>query len=90
MPLIAVDAVSHTYAAQRLPVLHGVSVELTEHRIGVIGANGSGKSTFARLLNGLIVPDRGTVTVDGHDTRRDGKQYDSWWVSASPTPTRRS
>ncbi len=74
MPLIAVDAVSHTYAAQRLPVLHDVSVELTEHRIGVIGANGSGKSTFARLLNGLIVPDRGTVTVDGHDTRRDGKR----------------
>ena len=58
MPLIAVRGVSHTYAAQRRPVLRDVSVELSEHRIGVIGANGSGKSTFARLLNGLIVPDR--------------------------------
>ena len=74
MPLIAVDGVSHTYATQRRPVLHDVTVELGEHRIGVIGANGSGKSTFARLLNGLVVPDRGTVTVDGHDTRRDGKR----------------
>ncbi|HEY5787003.1 MAG TPA: ABC transporter ATP-binding protein [Microlunatus sp.] len=74
MPLIAADGVSHTYGAQRRPVLHDVTVELFEHRIGVIGANGSGKSTFARLLNGLILPDRGTVTVDGHDTRRDGKR----------------
>jgi biotin transport system ATP-binding protein len=74
VPLIAVDGVSHTYATQRRPVLHDVTVELGEHRIGVIGANGSGKSTFARLLNGLVVPDRGTVTVDGHDTRRDGRR----------------
>jgi biotin transport system ATP-binding protein len=74
VPLIAVDGVSHTYATQRRPVLHDVTVELGEHRIGVIGANGSGKSTFARLLNGLVVPDRGIVTVDGHDTRRDGRR----------------
>jgi biotin transport system ATP-binding protein len=70
VPLITVDGVSHTYAAQRRPVLHDVTVELSEHRIGVIGANGSGKSTFARLLNGLVVPDRGTVTVDGYDTKQ--------------------
>lgn len=73
MPLIEVEAVTHTYAAQRQPVLRDVSVRLSEQRIGVIGANGSGKSTFARLLNGLVVPDQGAVRVDGHDTRRDGK-----------------
>jgi biotin transport system ATP-binding protein len=72
VPLISVAGVSHTYPAQRRPVLREVTAELAEHRIGVIGANGSGKSTFARLLNGLIVPDRGTVRVDGLDTRRDG------------------
>ena len=33
-------------------------------KIGVIGANGSGKSTFARLLNGLVLPSTGRVTVD--------------------------
>ena len=74
MPLIDVDGVSHTYPAQRRPVLQDVTVHLTERRIGVIGANGSGKSTFARLLNGLVVPQTGTVTVDGHDTRRDGRR----------------
>ncbi|ARH95696.1 cobalt ABC transporter ATP-binding protein [Streptomyces sp. MOE7] len=52
-------------------VLDALDVELTEQRIGVIGANGSGKSTFARLLNGLVLPDEGTVLVGGHDTTKD-------------------
>ncbi|MEU5235968.1 energy-coupling factor ABC transporter ATP-binding protein [Streptomyces lydicus] len=52
-------------------VLDALDVELTEQRIGVIGANGSGKSTFARLLNGLVLPDEGTVLVGGHDTAKD-------------------
>ena len=58
----------------RHPVLHDVDLTLTERRIAVIGANGSGKSTFARLLNGLLLPTTGTVTVDGHDTRRAGRE----------------
>lgn len=54
--------------------LRDVDLTLTEQRIGVIGANGSGKSTFARMLNGLVTPTSGTVTVDGLDTARQGKQ----------------
>ena len=75
MPLIDVVAVSHSYfsGSGRRQVLTDVSVELSEPRIGVIGANGSGKSTFARLLNGLVLPDSGQVRVAGHDTRRDGR-----------------
>jgi biotin transport system ATP-binding protein len=53
-------------------VLRGITVSLTERRIGVIGANGSGKSTMARLINGLALPTSGSVTVLGHDTRRHG------------------
>lgn len=54
-------------------VLDDVSVALTERRIGVIGANGSGKSTFARLLNGLVEPTSGRVEVHGIDVTRDQK-----------------
>lgn len=55
-------------------LLDGISLELTQRRIVVIGANGSGKSTLLRLLNGLRLPTSGTVTVDGHDTANHGKQ----------------
>jgi biotin transport system ATP-binding protein len=71
MPLIDARGVSHRYC-DRI-VLAGVDVRLAEQRVGVVGANGSGKSTFARLLNGLVLPTEGSVSVDGHDTRRDGR-----------------
>ncbi|WP_243225787.1 energy-coupling factor ABC transporter ATP-binding protein [Microbacterium sp. CIAB417] len=52
-------------------VLTDVDVSLSERRIAVIGANGSGKSTFARLLNGLIAPTSGSVRVLGLDAVAD-------------------
>lgn len=76
MPEIRVTDVSHAFGdgpARRL-VLRDVDITLTEHRVGIVGANGSGKSTFVRLLNGLVRPDSGTVTVDGRDTVRDGRE----------------
>lgn len=48
--------------------LHPVNLTLTERRVGVIGLNGSGKTTFARLINGLAKPTVGRVTVDGRDS----------------------
>lgn len=53
-------------------ILRPLSLELTEHRIAVIGANGSGKSTLLRLLNGLVLPTSGTVTINGLDTQTQG------------------
>jgi biotin transport system ATP-binding protein len=38
----------------------------------MIGGNGSGKSTIARLINGLVTPTSGRVTVDGLDVARHG------------------
>lgn len=54
-------------------VLGPVDIEIAERRVGLLGLNGSGKSTLARLVNGLILPSAGRVTVDGLDTRTDGK-----------------
>ena len=76
MPVIEIERVTHAYAGPggSRVVLDDVSTRLTERRIGVVGANGSGKSTFVRLLNGLVVPDRGSVRVDGLDPRRQGRE----------------
>lgn len=64
---IELRGVAHRYGDR--PVLTDLDLHLTEARIGVVGVNGSGKSTFARLLNGLVVPTAGQVLVDGLDTR---------------------
>lgn len=54
-------------------VLDGLTLRLTEARIGVLGRNGSGKTTLLRLIAGLIAPDAGTVRVEGADPFADRK-----------------
>ncbi|MFN3364689.1 MAG: energy-coupling factor ABC transporter ATP-binding protein, partial [Allorhizobium sp.] len=53
--------------------LSPLTLSLIEPRIGVIGLNGSGKTSFARLIAGLAKPTSGTVTLDGLDTVADEK-----------------
>ncbi len=69
--MIEIRNVSHSFGDQ--PILHDISLTLSERRIAIVGANGSGKSTFARLLNGLLLPTSGEVLVDGINTEKDGK-----------------
>lgn len=69
--MIEFRSVSHSYGER--PILSDLSLTLAERRIAVLGCNGSGKSTLARMLNGLVVPGKGTVLVDGLDTRTDGR-----------------
>jgi len=69
--VITVEAVQH--CLEEKVILAGLSCDLVEARIGIIGANGSGKSSFARLLNGLVIPVTGRVIAHGHDTSREGR-----------------
>ncbi|MGO4956920.1 energy-coupling factor ABC transporter ATP-binding protein [Luteococcus sp. Sow4_B9] len=54
-------------------LLSGITADLTERRIAIIGANGSGKSTLLRLLNGLASATSGQLLVDGIDPAKDPK-----------------
>ena len=71
--MISVSQVDYSYAVSKGPsikALDGLSLDIQEGEfLAVIGKNGSGKSTFAKLLNALYIPDSGTVTVDGLDTK---------------------
>ena len=51
-------------------VLDNVSIQVREGEfLAVLGHNGSGKSTFAKHLNAILLPEGGTVWVDGKDTK---------------------
>ena len=65
-PIISARDVCFQYDdAERMAVNHvTLDVEKGEF-LAVLGRNGSGKSTFAKLLNALILPTAGTVEVDG-------------------------
>lgn len=66
--MLVLDHVSVTKAGRT--ILAGLDLSLPQHRIGVVGRNGSGKSTFARLLNGLESPTGGTVSWRGPEGER--------------------
>ncbi|MFY9331935.1 MAG: ABC transporter ATP-binding protein [Candidatus Nanopelagicales bacterium] len=73
--MICFNNVGLTYEDRN--VLNEITCELNEPRVGIIGANGSGKSSLLRLINGLTTPTTGTVTVDGLDPTDHGRDVRS-------------
>ncbi len=71
MSKLQLDNVSYVYSPDtpfEKEALSDVSIEFKENRItGIIGHTGSGKSTVAQLLNGLLKPTEGRVLLDGSD-----------------------
>lgn len=54
-----------------------VDIDVKEGQfIAVLGHNGSGKSTFAKHINAILVPTEGTIWVNGKDTRDPEKLWD--------------
>lgn len=65
---VAMDDVTFTYPAAGKPSLRGVSLEVRAGEVvALVGENGSGKTTAAKLLAGLYAPGAGRVTWDGED-----------------------
>ncbi len=58
-------------------VLHGVDLDIEQGEfVALLGHNGCGKSTMAKLLNGMYLPSEGQLLVDGIDTRDEDRQLD--------------
>ena len=72
MPLIEFRGAAVAYDGEQ--ILAPLTVSLSEQRIGIIGSNGSGKSTTVRMINGLIEPTSGEVLYDGLSPQSDGKE----------------
>lgn len=82
---IRFDHVSFAYSGRRVHALDDVTFEVPRgSTIGLIGKTGSGKSTFADLLMGLLEPTKGRITVDGVTITGEARQR--WWSSIAHVP----
>ena len=70
-PIISVSGVSKTYAGG-FQALRRVDLEIRKGEIfALLGPNGAGKTTLINIVCGIVTPSAGSVTVGGHDIRRD-------------------
>lgn len=61
---ILVENITKSYGPQK--ALNAISIEIKRGQItGLLGPNGAGKSTLMKIITGSVIPDEGTVTVDG-------------------------
>lgn len=80
--IFEVSGVSFSYAtygedSEEVQALRDVNVNIGKGDFVVIlGRNGSGKSTFSRLLNALLIPQKGNVLVMGKDTANEDNVWD--------------
>jgi len=68
-PLLRVAGLTKQYPG--VTAVDDLTLELPRGRVGLVGANGAGKSTFFRLLLGLTHPTEGTIEVCGLDVSED-------------------
>ena len=69
MEAIKFENVSFKYGQSDMPVINNLSLTINKGEyVCMLGKNGSGKSTIARLMNGLLLPEEGKVTVFGFNT----------------------
>ena len=72
-PKLCIKGLGKTFgqADRRIEVLRNISVDVADGEfVSIVGASGCGKTTFLRLVDGLIVPTAGSIAVDGRlDTK---------------------
>jgi ABC-2 type transport system ATP-binding protein len=57
--------------SRAVKALDGVCLTIHEGMFGLLGPNGAGKTTLMRILAGIVLPSRGSVSIGGHDLARE-------------------
>ena len=67
---IVIENLTKSYGSQK--ALDGVSLEIKSGQItGLLGPNGAGKSTLMKIITGSVIPDTGSVMVNGVDVLKE-------------------
>jgi energy-coupling factor transport system ATP-binding protein len=67
--MIKVSNLSFSYNKTEGPVLSGINLEFDKQSTAIIGQNGAGKTTFVKLLKGLLKPDEGDILIQNHSVK---------------------
>ena len=68
---IELKNVSYSFPGSKIPIIKDLSLKIPAgQKVAILGKMGSGKTTFARLLSGLIEPTEGAIMIDGVDIRQ--------------------
>lgn len=69
--MIEIKNVSKTYNGN-IKAIDNLNLEINDGEIvGFIGLNGAGKTTAIKMMTGILVPDTGTITINGYDIVKD-------------------
>ena len=72
-PIISIKDLTKTYASG-FEALKPTNLEIRRGEIfGLLGPNGAGKTTLINIVCGIVNPSGGTITVDGHDIRKNAR-----------------
>jgi branched-chain amino acid transport system ATP-binding protein len=65
-PILSVTGLEKTFGS--VVAAHSISVEVPPGQtVGIIGANGAGKTTFVNMITGHLAPSQGSITFDGRE-----------------------
>lgn len=82
---IRLDEIVYQYPGKDTPAVDRVSLTLRRGEIlAIVGENGSGKSTLTKIITGILLPDKGSVTWDGADLAQ--ADPDSVWLRTALVP----
>lgn len=73
MSVPMIDLANVTYEPDGVQVLRDLTLRSSARRMGVVGRNGSGKTSLARLMAGLLPPTQGSVKIAGVEVAKDRK-----------------
>ena len=81
--MIEVKNLSHSFGDKN--VLRNINLHIRDGDIlGLIGVNGAGKSTFLRLMSGILTPESGQVLIDGIDVQKGEARKNLFFLSDDP------